>query len=191
MAEELFKFVGGSAVLLAAVGWLIRSIILHSLNKDIEIHKETIRAEIARSSRLHEERAIVIRDIYAYLVDLIEKTHSFVHPAEMIGEPSKEEKQELVLKALLKFKDHFEKNKIYLSPDLCKRIQEFADSFVNPAAKFATFKRMSKTDATGQIAKEFHDSWFEAFDKMEKDVPQARAALEDEFREIMGIHEIK
>ena len=48
MTEEIFKFVGGSAVLLAAIGWLLRSIILHSLNKDIEIHKETIK-EIGRA----------------------------------------------------------------------------------------------------------------------------------------------
>lgn len=36
---ELLKFVGGGAVLLTVVAWLVRSLILHLLTKDIEKYK--------------------------------------------------------------------------------------------------------------------------------------------------------
>ena len=104
---EVISFLGGSAILLSAVAWLIRELTVHFLNKDAETHKEIMKAQIARSSRLHEERGTVIREIYGNLVDLIEKTYSFVHLAEWTGEPSKDEKQKLVADALETFRTHY------------------------------------------------------------------------------------
>lgn len=45
MWVEVIKFVGGSAVLLAIAGWLIRTIIQHFLAKDIEQYKFDIRRQ--------------------------------------------------------------------------------------------------------------------------------------------------
>ena len=184
--DPIIAFFGGSTIFLAAVAWLIRSLTAHFLDKDAEKHKETLRAEVARSSRLHEERGVVLRDIYANLVELIDKTHSFVHVAEWSGEPTKDEKRKLVAEALIKFRDHFNKNKIYLSPNLCERIQKFSDNFIGPASKYALYLTWKKDDSDGELAKEFHQSWFSAFDKMEKEVPAALEALENEFRQILG-----
>ena len=66
--NEVVSFLGGSALLLAAVAWLIRELTVHFLNKDAEVHKEIIRAQVVRSSRLHEERETVIREIHGNLV---------------------------------------------------------------------------------------------------------------------------
>ena len=188
--NEVVSFLGGSALLLAAVAWLIRELTVHFLNKDAEVHKEIIRAQVVRSSRLHEERGTVIREIYGNLVDLIERTYSFVHLAEWIGEPTKDEKQKHVAEALEAFRTHFNRNKIYLSPELCGRVQAFTDSFVEPAAKFAMYRTWAKEDNDGSVAKEFHDAWFKAFDKMGKEVPAMREALESEFREVLGTTKI-
>ena len=43
MSEELIKFFGGSALFLAAVSWLIRSLITHRLSKDVEDFKSILR----------------------------------------------------------------------------------------------------------------------------------------------------
>jgi hypothetical protein len=187
---DVIAFVGGSAVLIGAIAWLARSIVLHMLDKDADRHRELLRASISQRSRLHEERCIVIRDIYANLVDLIEKTHGFVHPAEWVGEPSKDEKRKDVAVALVKFQEHFERNKLYLSPELCDRIQGFVDSFLQPALQFAFYLSMSKTNQGEKLVKEFHESWFAAYDKIKKEVPMARKALEDEFRAILGIKDV-
>jgi hypothetical protein len=185
---EIIKFLGGSTILIGAVAWVIKSLVAYVLSKNVETHKELMKAEIARGSRLQDERANVLREIYSNLVDLIENTHSFVHPAEMLGEPSRDEKQKLVAESLLKYKQYFERNKIFLSPDLCKRIEAFTNNFIEPAAQFAVFRRLSDS---GGAAKDLTTAWLTAYDKMEKEVPAAREALEDEFREVIGINEIK
>ena len=184
--EEVVKFLGGSALLLGAAAWLIRSLTKHLLDKDVELFRERIRAQVAISSRLHEERGNVIRELYTNLVDLIEKTASFVHPAEMSGEPTKDEKQKLVRQALESFLTHFSRNRIYLSASLSERIQEFVDSFVDPASKFALYRTMSKDETSGSVAKEMHTAWFEAFDVVQKQIPAMRIALEEEFRLVLG-----
>ena len=48
------------------------------------------------------------------------------------------------------------------------------------------YRTWVKDESEGSVAKEFHDAWFTAFDKMEKEVPGMREALEIEFREVLG-----
>ena len=86
---ELLKFVGGSAVLLAAVAWLIRSLISHQLLKDIEKYKfnlkregdkelEAIKSSLniealthqIRYSKLHDHRTSLIEQLYKKMVEL-------------------------------------------------------------------------------------------------------------------------
>ena len=44
MYEEIIKLLGGTAIIVAAVAWLIRSLIVHFLSKDVEKYKEQLRA---------------------------------------------------------------------------------------------------------------------------------------------------
>lgn len=45
MMEEILKIVGTSAVMIAGVAWLIRSLTQHYLSKDIEAYKSQIQAQ--------------------------------------------------------------------------------------------------------------------------------------------------
>lgn len=51
MIEETIKFLGGSAILLGAVAWLIRSIISQGLSKDIAVFKTEIQKKVLLKSR--------------------------------------------------------------------------------------------------------------------------------------------
>jgi hypothetical protein len=49
---------------------------------------------------------------------------------------------------------------------------------------------MSK-DANSSVRKERDEAWFSAYDKMEKDVPETKKAIENEFRSLLGVEEPK
>ena len=89
MWTEVLKFVGGIAVLLAVVAWLIRSLIRHLLSKDIERYKFDLKREAdkelalikaalniealtyqIRFSKLHDRRADIIERLYKKIVAL-------------------------------------------------------------------------------------------------------------------------
>jgi hypothetical protein len=49
---------------------------------------------------------------------------------------------------------------------------------------------MSK-DSDDSVRKERDAAWFSAYDKMEKDVPEMKKAIESEFRSLLGVEEPK
>ena len=76
--EMLFALLGGNIALLAAVAWLIRSILKHFLEKDIEIYKQSLKAEYDKAliehdtmfRNLHAKRADVIAQLYSQFVEI-------------------------------------------------------------------------------------------------------------------------
>ncbi len=190
MIREILTFVGGGGVLLAIVAWVVRSIINHYLTKDVEKYRDALKAESFKFSRLHEKRGEVMAQLYANLDELVKATYSFVNLAEWTGEPNKDEKRKMAGEALRKFQDQFDKNRIYFSGSLCDRIDKFVREFTRPAAKYALYLTMSK-DSDDSVRKERDEAWFSAYDKMEKDVPEMRKAIENEFRSLLGVEEPK
>ena len=190
MIKEILTFVGGGGILLAIVAWVVRSIINHYLTKDVEKYRDALKAESFRFSRLHEKRGEVIAQLYANLDELVKAVYSFVHLAEWAGEPSKDEKRKIAGEALKKFQDHFDKNRIYFSETLCYKIDNFVREFTQPAAKYAIYLKMSE-DTDGSVRKEKDEAWFSAYNKMEKDVPETKKAIENEFRSLLGVEEPK
>jgi hypothetical protein len=102
--EEVLKFLGGAAIVLAAVGWLVRSLVSHFLSKDVESYKgrlqsqATIELERLRHSLrliasehekqihlLHERRAEVIGELYRRLIEFVSAATSFAALAELAG----------------------------------------------------------------------------------------------------------
>ena len=101
MTEEVVKFLGGTALVLAAVGWLVRSLIGHFLSKDVESFKHRLQSEstvelerLRHSLRLvasehekqihllQERRAEVIAELYARLIEFLGAAESFASLAE-------------------------------------------------------------------------------------------------------------
>ena len=105
MTEEVVKFLGGTAIAIAAIGWLVRSLIGHFLSKDVESFKQRLQSEstvelerlrhslrLIASERekqvhlLHERRAEVIAELYARLKEFVGAAGSFASLVEWKGE---------------------------------------------------------------------------------------------------------
>ena len=195
----------GNTLALAAIAWLVKSLIGNSLKKDLERHKselalanqsagERLRHELAVAanergivfSRLHEKRGEVIASIYSKLADAAKKGRSYTSPIEMGGELSKQDKFELFAQSYNQLVELFEHNKIYLPSDTCEKLDELLDSIRSRAVqlKIGFLRGEDKQDAEGQkvLLKTWDTSWSFFIDH----VPKVRESLEKDFRQLIG-----
>lgn len=204
MWEYVLGAFGGTAVLLALLGFLFRSIMKHLLSKDIEVFKTRLKADSdatlasmshdltiaaieheVRFSSLHQTRAEVIAEIYRLLSEALAHVQSFLSPMEWIGEPDKKEKYKGAMNALAELFRYFDRNRIYLPEHLCQSIDAFVDGLRDPTIQFSVYLYMSEHDTEG--LKERRKAWREAWKNVESNAPMARKALEKEFRHILGV----
>jgi len=204
MWKELLTALGGTAVVLAAIAFMLKSIINHYLSKDVEKYKcdlkhesdlkiEEFRVSLkmtafeheVRFSRLHDKRALVIAEMYEKLVGAINAVGDFASPAEFEGEPDKQEKWKVASGKYLEFYQYFNKRKIFLGESLCKQISEFSEKLYKPAYEYSIF--ITHPTLGEQLPGRKFEAWTNAWDSVSKDViPRAREALEKEFRGILG-----
>lgn len=205
MWSEFIVGVGGSALLLAAAGWLTKSIISHFLSKDVENYKLALKATTdlrieefrsslrmrayeheVRFSRLHERRAEIVAELYSKLADAVNATADFVSIIEWLGAPSKEHKYRIAMEKIVEFFSYFDSKRIFLSAELCLQIENFVDKIRDPAIEFSEY--MNDTRQDPELGKEKRVVWSKVWKSVTReDVPQARKALETEFRNILGV----
>src|SRR6266404_4781240 len=134
---------GGNAALLAILGWLGKSLLdtlitrdtkqfetdlkakadmaIETLKSDLEL--KTIEHQV-RFSKLHERRAEVIAELYGYFVEALWSAESFLTPMEWAGEPNKAEKHREAMNELVRLYRFFDKNRIYLPPEICAALEK-------------------------------------------------------------------
>lgn len=201
--NDLLGVFGGTAAILALLGFLFRSIVNQLLSKDIEVFKTKLKADAdatlasmsndlklavieheVRFSSMHQRRAEVIAETYRLLAEALACVQSFVSPMEWLGEPDKKEKYKTAMQALGELFRYFDRNRIYLPERLCQSIDAFVDGLREPTIRFSVYLGVSEHDSEG--LKERTKAWQGAWEKVESSAPLARRALEEEFREILG-----
>lgn len=203
--QTIILALGGNVALLAVLGWLSKSFVSQLLAKDIEGFKQSLRSESdaalkqlshdlekstiehqVRFSKLHEKRAEVIAELYGLLVQAYWDISSFASPAEWAGEPNKQEKYVTAMNASAEFYRYFEKHKIYMPERLCSQINEFSQEMRSKAIGFGVFVKYDDENMNERLYEQKHQKWDEAWVYFEKNAPAARAALENELRNILG-----
>ena len=200
MSEELIKFFGGSALFMAAAAWLIRSLITHRLSKDVEDFKANLQhqgqLEIQeaghllrisslehehRVALLHEQRAEVISRLYELLVEFVAAAEGYANLMEYSGEPSKDEKAQILGEKASEFRRYFVTKRIYFPKRICSAIDNLWSEAIGPVSKFSFWRKQAGGD------KNASEAWFEAWDVMSKKVPSLLESIEDEFRSLIGV----
>lgn len=195
----------GNAIALAVLGFLAKSLVNGLLRKDLEKFKSSLVAETestveklryqlgllamehqVKFSKLHEDRAEVIAELYSRLVEAHWAGEGFVSPMEYVGEPSKEEKFKKALNASASFYQYFEKKKIYLPKALCDQLDSFVKTIREQSVNFGVYLMHPPEHLPPNVEKEKTEAWHKAWKTFEEKVPKAREALEDELRAILG-----
>lgn len=201
MYEETLKILGGAAILVTAVAWLIRSLIAHFLTKDVmkyreelkaanAVELEKLRSELAMQALEHEVRVRRLDDkiadhltaVYQRLFRFYESVHNYVKILEHADEPSKIEKHSAVIKAGEEYWDYLLLNRCYVPPKLFKQIREVGDTLSTSSRELSYYLDDKKK---GQEAEE--DGWMKAYkDTKEKATPMF-SALVAEVQRRLGV----
>ncbi len=195
----------GSLTSFAVLGWLSKSLVSQLLTKDVEVFKAKLKSESeeasqklrhdlekatiehqVRFSKLHEKRAEVIAELYSLLVQAYWDISNFVSPMQSSGEPSQYEKYATAMNAVADFYRFFDKRKIYLPEKSCAQVDEFVREMRNKAIGFGVYAKYEDEQLPAGSIKEKLDAWTEAWGYLEKKVPEAKSALENELRSILG-----
>jgi hypothetical protein len=204
--QSIILAFGGNAVLLALLGWLARSLGSQLLAKDIEKFKAELAAASTATtdrlkhelqlaavehqvqfSKLHERRAEVVADLYGLLVETHWASQSFVSVMEWAGEPPKHEKYVTAMNMAAEFYRYFDKNRIYLPHPLCEQLEHFIRNMRSRVIEFGVYVSINDVSPMPEhVLKQKHDVWTKASDYFDKEVPNARSALENELRSILA-----
>lgn len=195
---------GGTAVAIAAVAWLARSITTHLLSKDIETYKTKLKSESDISleqlrsdlqitaarrnlefSRIHEKRLEIISEVAGRLVAFHQAVSSYVSIFEWPDGPSKEERRKLAADAFTKFNEYFSPRRFFLPEHTIDKIEAFREGLYKISIDFMFYVeqgRPFRADPNNDI-----DVWTTASDFTAKEAPKLLKELEDDFRKILGV----
>lgn len=204
MYKEVLFAIGGNVALLAAVSWLIKSILTHFLSKDIEAYKLTLKAATEKAliehdavfRRLHEKRADVIAKLYSQFVEVgkcMNSINNSLHDQISKGgspEISAENSSDL-LKCLFPCWDYFSPNKLYFSAELSHKINDLLMKCITVASLAAVTQNQDLSSVPFDFQNTLRSLDKEAIpdmtSKFVSDFNIASKEIEDAFRTIVGI----
>ena len=107
--EEVLKFIGGSAVAIGAVAWLIKSLVSHLLGKDVEMFKSRLKYEAEHGNHLLLQKISLYKEVSNPVIDLIVKAqHNGTLTQEDLQEFDKERLSTTALLAMFAPSDVFD-----------------------------------------------------------------------------------
>lgn len=163
------------------------------LKAQADIESERLRSQLSiaviehqvKFSRLHNKRAEVIAELYGLLVQAHWDAGSFISPVEFGGEPTKKEKYVTAMNAIADFFRFFEKNKIYLPAELCDLLEKFVRTMRQKVIGFGVYVNIDEDTLAPKTYQKKHEAWTASWEYFDEEVPVARAALEQELRNIL------
>lgn len=204
LVTEIVTALGGTAILVGAVAWLTRSIIIHFLSKDVETFKQQLTHQSSleiervkhdlrliaveheqRTALLHERRADVIAKLYQLLVEFLDAAESFAAVVEYSGESSKPEKAKTFNKKAFDFHQFFRANRIYFSEATCAAVDELFREVGSSISGFQLWLGISQTQE--RAMEKMDQAWSNAWDSIQKKVPPLLMIVQNEFRGILGV----
>lgn len=170
----------------------IHKSLLEKENKDFQHSLDTKLNEFnVRFSKLHEERATVIKKLYELLVKLHSATVALtrqIHP--IIEDADKEEKQRLltVNSTLNEFQKFYLVNKIYFDKELADRLDKISNEYWNTNWDYAKNIRMLREGHhTPEFFKKMIEDSRKITEAVDSDFTKSLEELENEFRKILGV----
>ena len=189
------------AILLVVLAFLIRSLLSHLLSKDLERFQGQLRDDASRAiesfkanlerqaiehqirfQRLHEKRAVVIAALHDKLIDAKRATE---HLVNQWNEDNQRDFPE-VKSTFHELRLFLERNRLYLTHDLCERINSYINTLWSPA--FGSYV-WSRRGVTEQNAEKVVAAFEKAQSAIEPTGPISTILreLEEEFRGILGV----
>lgn len=180
--EKIGLFAVGSGI----IAWTLKSIYKNVLDKDIEKYKYRLQQEQITSSKLYDERAQVINNLYELLNDFDRKMHSLTCPLQLACDLPEKEKRKHASKAGQKFVEYYSKKKIYFSKETAKLLDEINKEFEGAWINLTIYPSIEID--RDNINRDKWELWMKSWKIISKKIPPLKEKIEDEFREILGVY---
>ena len=176
------------------------------LNQDLENHKKVLEQQNKdfqhsldlklndfniRFSKLHQDRADVIKELYHKVIELQSAMTVFtrrIHPIIEDADKENEERIERVNKGFNDFVNFYFPNKIYFERKLAEKLDFLAQLYRDKSWNFGYLSnRIRKENIPAEVYKEFSNEMKEISKFVDEEFPKVIEELEDEFRSLLGV----
>lgn len=195
--ETILAAIGGTTALLLTAGFLVRSLIVHFLDKDVEAYKVKMQADANRqleafktelrlvefrSTKLHDKRAEAVAEIYRRLANLQYAMNDYIWTFEDEAEQkvSRPEKAKKLDAARNSFFTYFDGNRILLNDGICNKLDDYHRTVLGIFNSYAITFHFGSPEIEVQ-----HDAIKQAFQQMKDHADPIRKDLTKEFRRIL------
>ena len=197
--EKLLEYVVTPSVIVIVIGFVARSLFSQILVKDLERFKLKLQSEndLARTrlendlrirlfdfqtrfSLFHQQRAEVIKELYALLSDTHDTLVNLTRMVQIRGKESLEERKRETATVHGILKKYYRQNLIFLKNEICSEIESIVDLMRRAFIDFDIAQDGSeyKPDRTGL--------WKKAWDMIAIELPPLLQHLEEELRMILS-----
>ncbi len=161
-------------------------------NKDFQHQLDrTLNEFNIRFSKLHEERAEVIKELYKRIVELHSAMVIFTRRVHVVidnGDKEEEERLISVNKALNEFHNFFIPNRIFFNKVLAGKLENLSKEYWNKGWDFASMHGQFKAGGlTKEIVKSYLEKSRKITETIETDFVKLIEDLENEFRQMLGV----
>ena len=176
------------------------------LNQDLENHKKELEQQNKdfqhsldlklnefniRFSKLHQDRAEVIKELYHKVIDLQSGMTVFtrrIHPIIEDADKENEERIERVNKGFDEFINFYLPNKIYFDRKLAEKLDFLAQQYSDKSWNFGYLSnRIRNENIPAEVYKDFSEEMKEISNFVADEFPKVIEELEDEFRSLLGV----
>ena len=201
--NTLLAAFGGTAALLLLLGYLGRTAIKHWLDKDIDAHKANLKlAEVeatermkstlqlttlehqVRFTRLHEQRAEVIRRVYEMLVELMWASGAATSVIRLNNGRTPQDDMIEADKRRVDLYRYFTTNRIYLPVDACASLDALIEQTRQILISVDIYQTVNEY-APAQVLQDKREVMLKAFQYFNQEVHKPMADLEHAFRVIL------
>lgn len=148
----------------------------------MELPEKAVEHQV-RFAKLHERRAEAIQDLYSEIVDTQLAAQRYVYVTGH-DESTRPRESPVIHSKLVRLYALIERNRIYLPEHICSLLGAFQESLRKAVTAIDVYAPL--IPPTQQAAERAGDALVAAVEAFEGKIPQARKALEDELRAILG-----
>lgn len=198
---QVISFLGGFVIAFPVSTSILKKLIDHRLNRDIEDYKSKLKCEsdieieklktvlqINAKEReinllwLHKKRAKAIESLYTSLIDLQSLVRSILDLFSPKNPQTIRSMTEETYSKIQTLNTNYMKAKIFLEPLTCQKIESVLESFRSPVAIYKGYLANYDDHELESLSDVKDYAWKEVLEN----VPQALRELETEFRAILG-----
>ncbi|RKR08194.1 hypothetical protein C8C83_5429 [Flavobacterium sp. 90] len=159
------------------------------LDKNLESHKSLLsqasQENQIRFSKLHSDRAEIVKNLYSKLVTMEKSMNSFMAPFQAAGDIPLEEKRRIAANDGNDFSDYFDSNEIFFNENTCSIINSINENFEKAFNEFTAISP-GQPNAQNEILR-MHKSMNAYYDILNKKVVELKSKLKADFRDTLGV----